>query len=167
MSRWAEHSRAVIERTLAGLPKDADLADVRKALHAAYPFGERKMHPYKVWCAEQRKVLATFERGGRPNDEPHFTLMKSKKGGKCCWLLSIRCSWCRGTMRGGCLKCSSLHDEWGRLFGSMDFTALFAGLNEKPHDAFRLGVIGDWLEENRGHEQLVMLFREQWAMRGA
>jgi len=42
--------RAVLERTKGETP-----AQVRKALREAYPFGEREMWPYKVWCDEIRR----------------------------------------------------------------------------------------------------------------
>lgn len=32
--------------------------EFKRALYAAYPFGLRQYHPYKVWCEEQRAALA-------------------------------------------------------------------------------------------------------------
>jgi hypothetical protein len=37
-----------------------DLPALRRALHAAYPYRERRYWPYKVWCDEVRRQL------GRP-----------------------------------------------------------------------------------------------------
>lgn len=56
-SRWRRLSREVIARTLAGLPPDADEKTTRAALRAAYPFGVREHHPYRMWCAEVKRVL--------------------------------------------------------------------------------------------------------------
>ena len=44
----------VLQRT-KGMPEK----DIRKALHDAYPFGERKYYPYKAWLAEIK-----WQRGG-------------------------------------------------------------------------------------------------------
>ncbi len=53
VSHWREHAAKVIARVLvatAGLPEKS----IRAALKAAYPFGVRAMHPYKIWCDEVR-----------------------------------------------------------------------------------------------------------------
>jgi hypothetical protein len=65
-SNWREHSRKVIQRVLEET-KGQDEKTIRKALTDAYPFGERAMHPYKIWLDEikvQRKKR-TF--GVRPD----------------------------------------------------------------------------------------------------
>jgi hypothetical protein len=55
-SPWRERARPiiaeVIERT-RGKPE----TEVRAALRAAYPFGSRINHPYKVWLSEVAKQL--------------------------------------------------------------------------------------------------------------
>lgn len=48
---WRNQARPIIERVLAetrGKPEK----EVALALRAAYPFGQRKMWPYKVWLDE-------------------------------------------------------------------------------------------------------------------
>lgn len=71
---WRKEARRHIEIVV----KRVGLQDKQKLkaeLKNAYPFGERRMFPYKVWCEEVRKVL-------KPNsriistDEP--TLFQSK-----------------------------------------------------------------------------------------
>lgn len=32
--------------------------ELMKMIRKSYPFGQRSMHPYKVWCAEVAKVRA-------------------------------------------------------------------------------------------------------------
>lgn len=32
---------------------------LEQALFDSYPFGQRKYTPYKIWCEERRKLLAT------------------------------------------------------------------------------------------------------------
>ena len=55
---WREHCAPIIHRVLEetrGLPEK----EIKKALREAYPYGERKYHPYKIWCDEikvQRKL---------------------------------------------------------------------------------------------------------------
>jgi hypothetical protein len=50
-SHWRTTSRQIIAQVL----KDNEGADekvIRKALTDAYPFGQRAMHPYKIWLSE-------------------------------------------------------------------------------------------------------------------
>lgn len=50
-SIWRTHAAQVISSVI----NDIGLSDqkaLRKALREAYPFGERKYSPYKIWCDE-------------------------------------------------------------------------------------------------------------------
>lgn len=51
MPHWKTISIKTIEKVLSE-NKGKTEAEIRKALHYAYPFGERKMWPYKVWLKE-------------------------------------------------------------------------------------------------------------------
>lgn len=54
---WRDSARPLIAKVLAE-SKGKSEYQIRKALYDAYPFGERKYHPYKVWLDEikvQRK----------------------------------------------------------------------------------------------------------------
>lgn len=51
---WRSHACIAIEDAIKKAPKGSDLI---KAIDAAYPFGERKYHPYKIWLDERRKAL--------------------------------------------------------------------------------------------------------------
>lgn len=58
MSPWRQKSRAVI---LAAL-KDADAQGLEgkareRFVSDRYPFGERAMHPYKIWLSEFRLLV--------------------------------------------------------------------------------------------------------------
>lgn len=58
MSHWRDVSRRVIRETLAastGKPPE----EIKMALHDAYPFGERAMHPYKIWLDEIKRQRGT------------------------------------------------------------------------------------------------------------
>lgn len=53
---WRDHAKPIIYKTIIeneGKPTK----EIKKALRDAYPFGERKYHPYKIWCDEVRKQL--------------------------------------------------------------------------------------------------------------
>lgn len=55
---WRENARPIIAKVLAD-NKDETEKVIRKALQNAYPYGQRAMHPYKIWCDEikvQRKL---------------------------------------------------------------------------------------------------------------
>ncbi len=64
MPSWRDVCAPIIHAVLhSGITDEKEL---RKALRDAYPFGQRKYHPYKIWCSEvaiQRKKkppLGTF-----------------------------------------------------------------------------------------------------------
>ena len=50
-SYWREQCAPIIAKVIAE-NRGKDEKEIRKALHDAYPFGERRMHPYKIWCSE-------------------------------------------------------------------------------------------------------------------
>ena len=60
---WRDFCRPIIEEVLRET-KGQDEKAVKKALFDAYPFGERAMHPYKIWCDEIKR-----QRGLKP--DPH------------------------------------------------------------------------------------------------
>ena len=70
---WRDVARPIIAKVLRETAGQTE-KEVRSALFDAYPFGERAMHPYKIWCdevrvqlgekppADQRARLATMQR---------------------------------------------------------------------------------------------------------
>jgi len=55
---WRDIARTVIQQALAeaeaqGLDADA----TRRHVNAAYPFGERAYHPYKIWLSEMKNTF--------------------------------------------------------------------------------------------------------------
>lgn len=54
VSRWRIEACKVIELVIKTTPNKLDLV---KAIDNAYPFGERKYTPYKIWLEERRKAL--------------------------------------------------------------------------------------------------------------
>jgi hypothetical protein len=56
VASWREIAAPIIAETVARVGRD-DIKALRRALRDAYPFGERKYHPYKIWCDEVRRQL--------------------------------------------------------------------------------------------------------------
>ena len=53
---WRDTAKPII-RDVIRENSGADPKVVRRALRKAYPWGERSMWPYRVWCDEVRKQL--------------------------------------------------------------------------------------------------------------
>jgi hypothetical protein len=53
---WRTHAAPVIREVIERVGTD-DPKALRKALRDAYPYGERKYWPYKVWLDEIRRQL--------------------------------------------------------------------------------------------------------------
>ena len=51
MSHWRDRCRPIIRNVIEAW-NGKDKKDLRDALFEAYPFGERKRYPYKVWLSE-------------------------------------------------------------------------------------------------------------------
>ena len=65
MGEWAEEAARVIRQVHASLPQTATYDERRKALSAAYPFGQRAYSPYKTWLRHCRKYLAQYAPPGK------------------------------------------------------------------------------------------------------
>ncbi len=80
-SYWRPHAAKVIQRVLKENP-DKTEKELKALLRAAYPFGPRQYHPYKIWCSEVRAQLAThFKRTAKakPVDESRLPLWLSMR----------------------------------------------------------------------------------------
>lgn len=64
MASWRDIAAPIIREVIACEGRD-DMKKLRRALRDAYPFGERKYLPYKVWCDEVSKQV------GRSPDTTH------------------------------------------------------------------------------------------------
>ena len=53
---WRQHCTPIIAQIIAQNP-DLSEKELRKVISAAYPYGQRAMHPYKVWCSEVNKQV--------------------------------------------------------------------------------------------------------------
>jgi len=54
----------------------SDIKNLRKKLRQAYPYGERAMHPYKIWCDEIRVQLGIKKIKEKSVSERQLTLFK-------------------------------------------------------------------------------------------
>jgi len=57
MKTWRDSAGPKIAEVIARVGTE-DPKALRKALREAYPYGERKYWPYKVWLSEIRRQLA-------------------------------------------------------------------------------------------------------------
>lgn len=48
---WRDSARPIIKKALEET-KGNSKEEIKKALYDAYPWGERRMHPYKIWLDE-------------------------------------------------------------------------------------------------------------------
>lgn len=65
---WRDIARPIIARVLLET-KDKTEQEIKKALFDAYPFGERRYHPYKVWLDEIRR-----QRGKKKDRQDRHTM---------------------------------------------------------------------------------------------
>lgn len=68
-SYWRNIAAPIITRVIANVGRDDERA-LKRALHDAYPFGERRMHPYKVWRDEIRRQLEGKQHRQPPPPDP-------------------------------------------------------------------------------------------------
>ena len=72
-SRWRLAAQRVIGDVRRECPKNTSAEDLAQRIRAAYPFGERKYYPYKIWCEEvnlyfeQKRRIAEYEKQYRGN----------------------------------------------------------------------------------------------------
>ena len=56
---WREIARAAILKAIdEARALGMDMEQTRQHVDNAYPFGERKYHPYKMWLSERKKLLS-------------------------------------------------------------------------------------------------------------
>lgn len=54
---WREQAAPIIRKVILEVGTEDGIA-LKKALRAAYPWGERAMHPYRIWNSEIRHQLS-------------------------------------------------------------------------------------------------------------
>lgn len=140
-SRWAAESLRVIRATLKAMPADADYAARKAALTAAYPFGLREHHPYKVWCKCATQALRPYKA-----QDDALLFPKIKVNG-------VSCPWCRGK---GCISCAAENELW-RALKERGLLPALGRFNSEPL------IFADWCEEN-GFPEKARRLREEFAL---
>lgn len=54
---WRDSAKAYISEIISDNPGVTDKKELRKLFRDNYPFGERRYHPYKIWCDQVRVTL--------------------------------------------------------------------------------------------------------------
>lgn len=112
VSPWRRQAQRVIARVLEGLPAGYSMKEARAALRAAYPFGERSMHPYRIWCDEVRKALRPVKAGREAAPTVGLALLPFRPGeADGSPRLKVDCGWCEGRVPGGCMICLPWRQE--------------------------------------------------------
>lgn len=57
-SHWRGEAAAIIAEVIERVGREDEKA-LRAALREAYPFGQRRYHPYRIWCDEVGRQLGT------------------------------------------------------------------------------------------------------------
>jgi hypothetical protein len=58
MKSWRDVARPIVAKAIReGRANGLEDKELRKWVHRSYPFGERAMHPYKIWLDEVRRQL--------------------------------------------------------------------------------------------------------------
>ena len=140
VSRWRTQADRVIAATLAALPPSATEAEARKALRAAYPFGERANYPYQVWLVAQREALKAWLDPRCDTWRPRFVLTTWGERGP--WL-TVKCPWCDHQST-SCMMCVRLVERIPALVDDPGFRALREAAKDDP--LARLALL-DWLRE--------------------
>lgn len=58
---WRNKARPIIASVIAEVGT-SDIRKLRRELRKAFPWGERKLHPYRIWCDEIRVQLGEVRR---------------------------------------------------------------------------------------------------------
>ena len=77
MTTWrtiAARHLCPIEEQVKALIASGNLKGARRLVRDAYPFGERAMHPYKIWCDQVAKMFPEISKAKpkprKPEKEP-------------------------------------------------------------------------------------------------
>lgn len=72
---WYLASKNAIKIAHESIPDAATFAERKKAIQAAYPYGERRYWPYKMWLKAQREYLARYD--DKPAGPLHAAMIES------------------------------------------------------------------------------------------
>lgn len=70
---WHESAREHIQKLDDTLPVDLLFKDRQAAVRDAYPWGERKHHPYTCWLRAQREYLRRYQKSDNAIPNRHLS----------------------------------------------------------------------------------------------
>lgn len=77
MRTWRDKCKPIIVRVILDNP-GLEEKELRKLISKEYPFGERAMHPYKIWLSEVKKQLSNrFKHKPSEQKEINFGLFEN------------------------------------------------------------------------------------------
>lgn len=80
---WRDIARAVIQQALIEAEAQGlDAEATRKHANAAYPFGQRAYHPYKIWLSEMKRTFSPAASGKRAKAQSDLAKLKAWNEGK-------------------------------------------------------------------------------------
>lgn len=157
-SRWRDIARRILDELMPRLRACQDRKAARAMMNRAYPFGQRKMLPYRMWCLEVRLALDLLF----PPEKPALNSVSFVINGN--WFLNVRCTWCNRLVRGAqvhlrfdCLMCARKCAEAWALVDSAEWKVWKAAMIEDRRAAL---VFADWLDD-RGQGELAAVFRAE------
>ncbi len=130
-SQWRQRSAIVIASVLATLPPTATLKEKRNAIRAAYPFGLRRFHPYKMWLKEVAVSL-------KPDIARGESVPPKVEASRC----GILCGWCTGY---GCLACLAARVEHEAIKDRQAWLGFWSQI-DAGNTAART-ALADWLKD--------------------
>lgn len=71
---WREIARPLIAEVIRD-NRDKSEKEIKRALREAYPWGERAMHPYKIWCDEIKVQMGKKKFKQKPDDPNQIKLL--------------------------------------------------------------------------------------------
>ena len=74
-SRWREYASKIIRDIISAYPNVTDKKQLRTLISSAYPFGEKKYHPYKIWCDEVSVQLGEKKSKNEKEDPNQLNLL--------------------------------------------------------------------------------------------
>ena len=69
MSYWRKQAAPIIRQVIEEVGRE-DMRALRKALAEAYPWYEKRGHPYKIWLNEIRRQLEGRQHNRPPRPDP-------------------------------------------------------------------------------------------------
>ncbi len=145
-SPYRREAGRIIRAVLASLPPDATWKEKHAALKEAYPFGERRHHPYRMWLTEQTRAIGS--RGKPKKGRPEAPGIRFRLAGMAAkpWL-SIACGWCDDKMAGGCICCMPLYRRLEFIVTDPRWLAMQRAIAEEQDEAARC-AIRDFLQDH-------------------